>query len=81
MPKRDYEAAPMTKELGLAGVITGLVSDLEDLRAGKISTGDAQARAALAKQVFNGVRLYLNATVMLSDAAKPTAALSPGGDQ
>jgi len=35
------------------------------------------ARATLAKQMFNGVRLYMNGMKMLADAAKPTKALEP----
>jgi hypothetical protein len=40
-------------------------------RKGDISVHDALARAALAKQIFNGARLYLQASKMLSDNAKP----------
>lgn len=69
--KRDYESAPVTEQLGLGGVIAGLVGDLEALRAGKITVSDAVARSMLAKQIFNGVRIYLNGTKMLSDAAAP----------
>lgn len=75
MPPRDYEAAPVTEQLGLGGVITGLVADLEALRAGKITVSDAVARSMLAKQIFNGVRLYLNGSKILSDAATSTTAL------
>lgn len=57
--KRDYTSAPVSQELGLALVITGLIADLDELRAGKISPSDAIARSMLAKQIFNGVRLYL----------------------
>lgn len=85
MSPRDYEAAPVTEQLGLGGVITGLVADLEALRAGKITVSDAVARSLLAKQIFNGVRLYLNGSKLLSDAATPTPALGaestdPSGD-
>lgn len=75
MSKRDYEAAPLSEQLGLAGVVGGLVSDLEALRAGRITVSDAMARAMLAKQIFNGVRLYLNGAKILSDDAKPIADL------
>lgn len=61
----------MAEQLGLGGVIAGLVSDLEELRAGRITVSDAVARSMLAKQIFNGVRLYLNGSRMLSDAASP----------
>lgn len=48
-----------------------MIGDLEDLRAGKISANDAIARSLLAKQIFNGVRIYLNGSNVLSQAAKP----------
>ena len=73
MSKRDYDTAPVTEQLGLGGVIAGLVGDLEDLRAGRITVSDAVARSLLAKQIFNGVRIYLNGSRLLSDAATPIA--------
>ncbi len=82
MAVRDYEISPASEQLALDKIITGLAGDLEALRAGQISINDAMARAALAKQVFNGVRLYLNASRMLSDAAKPVepVVLQPQGE-
>ncbi len=71
MAARDYESAPVSDRLNLEDVITGLVGDLRALRAGEISVGDAQARALLAKQIFNGVRIYLNGMTLLSGSAKP----------
>lgn len=68
--QRDYESAPVADRLGLPQVIAGLVSDLGELRSGKISVNDANARAMLAKQIFNGVRIYLNGTKLLSDNAR-----------
>lgn len=59
MPKRDYTSAPVAQELGLASIIDGLSSDLKELRNGTITPQDALARAAIAKQIFNGVRLFL----------------------
>jgi hypothetical protein len=76
MAARDYESAPASEELGLVQVINGLVSDLQELRAGKISTQDAIARSLLAKQIFNGVRIYLTGTKLLAERAKPVAAIS-----
>lgn len=73
--RRDYESAPVSERLGLTEIINGLVGDLTDLRAGKISVNDAMARSMLAKQIFNGVRLYLNGTKLLSDHAKQLAEL------
>lgn len=70
MPPRDYESAPVSEQLGLPQVIAGLVSDLDELRNGKISVNDAMARSMLAKQIFNGVRIYLNGTKLLADNAR-----------
>lgn len=67
--KRDYEAAPVSVQLGLEGVILGLSGDLKALRDGAISPNDALARAAVAKQLFNGVRLYLQAMKTLEARA------------
>lgn len=66
---RDYTSAPVSDQLGLGGVIAGLVADLEALRAGSITVPDAMARSMLAKQIFNGVRIYMNGTKYLADAA------------
>ncbi|MGE5566208.1 MAG: hypothetical protein ACM3YN_08640 [Parcubacteria group bacterium] len=76
MPPRDYVSAPVSEQLGLPAIISGLVTDLEELRTGKISVNDAMARSMLAKQIFNGVRIYLNGTKLLSDRALPTSNLS-----
>lgn len=61
MAERDYRSAPVAEFLGLASIIDGLASDLQDLRSGHITPADGLARAAVAKQLFNGVRLYLSA--------------------
>lgn len=70
MAERDYVSAPVSEQLGLPSVIAGLVGDLDELRSGRISVNDAMARAHLAKQIFNGVRLYLNGSKLLSDGAR-----------
>lgn len=72
---RDYDSAPVSESLGLDRIINGLVKDLDDLRSGTISVNDAVARSMLAKQIFNGVRIYLNGTKLLAERAKPVAAL------
>ena len=71
MTKRDYDSQPASDALGLDDVIRGLASDLEDLRAKRISVQDAHARAAIAKQLFNGCRIYLQAEKTIQDRAKP----------
>lgn len=70
MAPRDYESAPASEALGLVDIIQGLAGDLAALRAGKITVNDAIARSLLAKQIFNGVRIYLNGTKLLSEQAK-----------
>lgn len=54
----------------LDAIVRGIADDLVALRQGKISIKDAQARALLAKQYMNGVRLVLNARNSLESAAK-----------
>ena len=73
MAERDYLTSPVADTLGLRGIILGLADDLNSLRTQQISPADALARAALAKQIFNGVRLYLNAISTLERAAKQVA--------
>lgn len=75
MAARDYESAPVGQNLGLEKIIRDLAGDLESLRAGKISVQDAIARSMLAKQIFNGVRIYLNGTKLLAEQAKPVGRL------
>lgn len=70
MAARDYETAPVSEALGLVDIIRGLAKDLDALREGKITVQDAIARSMLAKQIFNGVRIYLNGTRLLSEQAK-----------
>jgi hypothetical protein len=71
MSSRDYVSAPVSEILGLRDVILGLSADLDDMREGRISPQDGMARAAVAKQLFNGVRLYLQALKSLEDTARP----------
>lgn len=69
--KRDYESSPVSDSLGLREVILGLARDLEQMREGKVSPNEGLARAAVAKQMFNGVRLYLQALKTLEAEARP----------
>ena len=59
-------------------IVKGIADDLIALRAGKISIKDAQARALLAKQYMNGVRLVINARQSLEAHAKPARSLPTG---
>ncbi len=70
----------VSERLGLPIIIDGLVSDLQELRAGTITVNDATARALLAKQIFNGVRLYVNGMRLLSkEQPAENAASMPEG--
>lgn len=80
MTARDYESAPVSESLDLQGVIRGLSQDLSDMRAKKISPQEGMARAAVAKQLFNGVRLYLQAMQTLERQARPVTAEIEGGN-
>lgn len=73
MAERDYVSTPVADELNLKDVVNGLAQDLIDLRAGKISPAEAHARAALAKQIWNGARIYLQAIKTIQSAAKPVS--------
>lgn len=75
MAARDYDSAPEAGRLSLDRIISGLAGDLDALRAGQISVNDAIARSMLAKQIFNGVRLHLNASKLFADQAKPVKAI------
>lgn len=70
MPERDYVSTPVSDELNLRDTIRGLTQDLEDLRAGKISPAEAHARASIAKQIWNGARIYLQAIKTMEGNAK-----------
>lgn len=63
------EASPIGEQFSLEAVISGLASDLTDLRIGKISVDDARVRAEIAKQIMNGVRLVINTRKILEDRA------------
>jgi len=71
------EAAPLSDHFSIDAIIGGLASDLSNLRAGTISVEDARVRAELAKQIFNGVRMVINAQKFLSVNAKQISAAAP----
>ena len=70
MAERDYTSSPVSDRLGLQDIILGLADDLSAMRAGQISPQDGIARATVAKQLFNGVRLYLQAIKTLEAVAQ-----------
>lgn len=80
MPRAPDDSAPVAEALNIEDIIKGLAGDLQSLRDGKISVQDAMTRAVLAKQVFNGVRLYLNAQKLLGGSARDVTPL-PAPDE
>ena len=50
------------------------------LREGKISPAEAHARATIAKQIWNGARIYLQAIKTIQGAAKPVAKITEGDE-
>ncbi|MCB5410468.1 hypothetical protein [Pseudogemmobacter faecipullorum] len=74
MAERDYSTSPIADSLGLRSVIDGLAHDLQELRDRKITPADGLARAAVAKQLFNGVRLYLVARGLRAPVSPPPEA-------
>lgn len=61
----------LAEQFDLRSFVGGLVSDLKELRAGKISVRDAHARAELARQVLRGVHYVVTAQKFLEARALP----------
>jgi hypothetical protein len=57
-------------------IIRGLSQDLADLRTGKITVKEAQTRADIAKQIFNGMRIMVQAQKFLSSRASEIPAIN-----
>lgn len=68
--KKNVPAGPMTQRFDLMMFTDSLISDLAELRAGKISVREALARAELAKQVLRSVGLVVAAQKFLESNAK-----------
>lgn len=66
------EPKSLAERFDLSDLIAGLAADLKDLRAGKISVRDAQARAVLAKQILRGVHYVVVAQKYLEGRALPS---------
>lgn len=81
MAERDYVSTPVSDDLSLKDTIIGLSQDLKDLRVGKISPAEAHARATLAKQIWNGARIYLQAIKTIQQNAMPVAEIGPQQDK
>ena len=79
MASRDYDSSPVSEMLGMKAIIDGLASDLQEMRNKEISPQEGLARAAIAKQIFNGVRLFLQATAMVEKSRPPHSPREIGG--
>ena len=71
MANSQSEESPLNERFSLDSIISGLAADLEAVRAGKMTVDAARAQAELAKQIFNGVRLVVNAQKYLEGRALP----------
>lgn len=78
MANTRNEAAPVGEQFSLESVVSGLASDLTELRQGKITIDDARVRAEIAKQIMNGVRLVINARRVLEGRAGLIASAKEG---
>ncbi|MGV1823300.1 hypothetical protein [Agrobacterium vitis] len=58
------------------GIITGLRQDLAELRSGTITAHEAKVRAEIAKQIFSGLRLMVQAQKYMAGNAKPITQIS-----
>ncbi len=65
------ETSPLNERFSLEAIIAGLATDLVAVREGRMSVDAARANAELAKQLFNGVRLVVNAQKYLEQRAMP----------
>lgn len=76
--KEDVLAPPagsLAEQFNLSQVIDGLLRDLEDLRAGKITVQQAKASALLGKTAIRGMSLMVSAQRLMFEAAKPARAV------
>lgn len=71
------DVSPLSERFSLDDVIMGLATDLVSVREWRMSVDAARANAELAKQLFNGVRLVVNAQRMLEQRAIPTPVQNP----
>ena len=65
---KNYDT--MADRLNMPEFVDGLVQDLKDLRAGKVTPHDARVRAELARQILRGVTLMVQATKFIQSGTK-----------
>lgn len=66
--------------IGIDRIVLGLVSDLEDLRSGRITIPTARARAVLGHEILRGINLVIAGQRMIEDRTKllpPTDDVQP----
>lgn len=61
--------------LDVGSVVTGLIGDLNELRAGLISVKEADARARLAHEILRGIHLVVQTSKFLANQAAAVNAL------
>jgi hypothetical protein len=76
--EHDQQTMPpgsLAESFGLKAVIDGLLLDLAELRAGRISVGQARAAADLGRTAIRGMQLIVQAQRVLIDGAKKVDAV------
>lgn len=68
---------PLTQQFDLLAFTNSLIQDLKDLREGKISVRDAQARALIAKHVLRSIHYVVMAQKFIEQKAIPVAKGAP----
>jgi hypothetical protein len=63
-------ARTLDEQFDIATIVRGLASDLQQVRNGTMSIQQASAQADLAKQLFNGLRLVIQARKFLDAEMK-----------
>ena len=71
------EEGPLSKRFNLLNFTDSLIDDLEQLRAGKISTREAATRAELARQILRAVGLIVTAQKYMEGQAIPLPGPKP----
>ncbi len=69
-------AALLDDPTTLNGVTLGLIQDLRDLRAGKITNADARTRAQLAREIMRSMHLILEGMRVIDAQAKGPAEIA-----
>lgn len=60
-------------QIELKDVTVGLINDLNDLRAGKITNTDARVRAQLGREILRSIHIQLEGMQLIEQRAKQVA--------